>query len=223
MVGELQQLGCEGRAAGEERRLGRRLDVAGEEDARLLALDAHAEHEGAVVVAEAAGRLAPGRPERLDAEIAGGEGGIARAVLLEGDAATARHFDQRREARLGEAARGQPEPGHAQRLEHTHEAAAVVEVRVARRDHVEAPDAERRERGHDHTAPEVGAVRQRRPAVDEERAAPALHDDRVALAYVEQRGPFGEVRWSRSNSRERRGRGDTGFEPDTKARKPAKT
>jgi len=67
----------------------------------------------------------------------------------------------------------------------------VVEIRVARGDDVEAPDPEGDEGRHHHAAPEVGAVGQCRPAVDEERPASALHDDGVALPDVEQRGPFG--------------------------------
>ena len=94
----------------------------------------------------------------------------------------------------------------------------MIEIRVARGHDVETRDAERDEGRHHHAPPEVDPG-ERAAGVDEQRAAPALHQGRVALPDVEG----DEARWRRHHPHrrsDREGELARGHPEDARARPP---
>ena len=69
----------------------------------------------------------------------------------------------------------------------------MVHVGVGRHDEIQAPDPQRRQRRHHRMAAQVEPAGQGDAGIHQDRGLAALHDDRVAVAHVEQRGPFGAM------------------------------
>ena len=219
MVRELQDRGAELRAARRhEAELARALEIAREQQAPTARVHPH--HERGVV---APGRAADARrPERLDADVAELEHRLARRALGGRHAARGGDLEQLAEAGLGARAGREPEARDGQRAQHRHEPAAMVEVGVARDHQLEAPHAERTERGQHHALARVEAARasaavEGRSAVDQERRPPALDDRRVALSDVEVDDAWSRRIEARRGPERGRGGGERG-EPEPQRR-----
>ena len=144
--------------------------------------------------------------------IAREEGRIAGAALFDGDAAPARRLDQSREAHLPEA------PPGSQSCSTRTASSTLARPRGDRGPHGSPPPrrgAGRREpRAPKRRRCDRGPRRSDAPSpVDEEHAPPALHDDGVTLAHVEQCGRLGAARSSRFGS------GETPLCPETRMRR----
>jgi hypothetical protein len=181
VVRQQQHVRAQVRARGDELRLGGAAHVAREEHAPASRL--HADHERAVVAPSRPG--VHRRPERHDAQVAEHGRHVPPTALEDGRARAARRLAERREVGIRAGTPGQPDGSHRDPPEQPGEAAAVVEVRVARDHEVEAFDAERRQRrGHDGAA-EIEAAGERGAGVHEDGARAPLHQHGVARAHVE--------------------------------------
>ncbi len=142
-MGELQHLGGQRRRAGDERRLGARLHVAGEQHAPTPPRgERHTQHERAVVRAPVL-RADARRPEHLEEQIAHLQRGIAERGLLHDCPAAGGRCHQRCEGRTGGAAGWQPDAFDRQLGQHRREPAAMVQIGVTGYHQIELRDAER--------------------------------------------------------------------------------
>jgi hypothetical protein len=188
MVGELQHGGAERCCVLDQACLAGRLEIPGEQHRGPARRDAH--HQRSIVAREA---LAPPRgPERLDAEIAEPERGLARRTLDQGTPVRSGRVPQCAECRVHASARRKPDARDRKRPEHRDEPPAMVQIGVARHHQVEATHAQRGERRQHHalTRIEVDGSRAYRTArIDQDGRLAALHDGGIALSHVEENGP----------------------------------
>ena len=185
MVTELQHVGAQVGAAREQLRLAGRLEVAREEHAATVGVDA--QHERAVVVRGPGARAR--RPERRDREARELEGPRSRAALAQACAAVARGAPDLPERGVGERAVRDPHLAHREPTQDGRDAAAMIEVAVAHGHEVEAAHAESAQRREDGAAADVAAGRWRAAAVDEHGRPRRLHEHRISLADVEEDDP----------------------------------
>jgi hypothetical protein len=123
-----------------------RLEIPGEQHGGPARRDAH--HQRRIV---ARGALDPPRgPERLDAEIAEPERGLARRTLDQGTPVRSGRVPQCAECRVHASARRKPDARDRKRPEHRDEPPAMVQIGVARHHQVEATHAQRGERRQHH-------------------------------------------------------------------------
>jgi len=176
-----EYVGAQVDAARDESRLCGRLEISREQHASRPGSDSHGER---AVVARAAARL-DGRPQGLDPEIARVQRRSPRALLPDLHSARQRRGAHGIEARIVARAKRKPEHADGDAGQHRGNPAAMIEICVGDDEQIEAPDAEGRERGHHHAAPEIDSIRCRKPGIDEHGAKSSLHEQRVALPDVE--------------------------------------
>jgi hypothetical protein len=188
-MGKLEDVRPQIRRAAQQAGLRRRLDVTRQQQALAGDLDAH--HQGAVVARNRGRRRR--RPQRGDREIAETARRVAGAALPDGKRVGAGGLAQRGEPRLGARAAGNPQSADGERLEHGRNAAAMIQIGVGREQQIEMRHAERTQRRNHGAAPEIGPAGHGHARVDEQRRAPALHQRRISLTHVEERGASGAV------------------------------
>gem|GEM_PF-6088872 len=182
VVGNLQDIGAQVGARGQQGFLPRLLQVAGKEQA--TAPPGKSDHQRSVVCRER--RPLPGRPEGLHRELAQPQDRIPTTAFRQRQPAAPGDAAQLQEGRIPPAAPRKPQARHRQRLEHGCQAAAMIEIRMARHHQVQPPDAQRPQCRHHGARSLVQATGKSRPSIHEDRRTGHLDQCGIPLAHVQE-------------------------------------